>query len=98
MLSKEEHQRIYRQAYLPEHLLDYVTAISGAEPYLIKNHLCFCHRRHMMFIGFALDDATGDTAQAYISACERCKPATVSIIAPKIWLAEDDCEKQPPDS
>jgi len=98
MLSKEEHQRIYRQAYLPEHLPDYVTAISGAEPYLIKNYLCFCHRRHMMFIGFALGNSTGDTAQAYISACERCKPATVSIIAPKIWLAEDDCEKQPPDS
>jgi hypothetical protein len=98
MLSKEERQHVYRQAYLPEHLPDYVAAISSAEPYLINNHLCFCHRRHMMFIGFPLDDSNGDTVQAYISACERCKPATVSIIAPEIWLAESDCEKQPPDS
>ena len=98
MLSKEERQRIYRQAYLPEHLPDYVSAISGAEPYLINDHLCFCHRRHMMFIGFPLGDASADTAQAYITACQSCQPATVSIIAPQIWLAEDECEKQPPDS
>ena len=98
MLSNEEHQRIYRQAYLPEHLPDYVTAVSGAEPYLIKNHLCFFHRRHLMFIGFPLGDPADDTIQAYSSACERFRPATVSIIAPEIWLAEDDCEKQAPDS
>jgi hypothetical protein len=97
MLSQEEYRRIYRQAYLPEHLPDYVTAISGAEPYLIHNHLCFCNRRHMLFIGFPLGDASGDTAQAYISACRRCQPATVAIIAPEIWLAEDDYEKQPAD-
>jgi len=98
MLSKEEYQRIYRQAYLPEHLTDYVAAISGAEPYLIKNHLCFCLRRHMMFIGFPLGNSSGETAQAYISACKRWKPATVSIIAPEIWLAEYECEKQPADT
>ncbi|UCD80057.1 MAG: hypothetical protein JSW26_01075 [Desulfobacterales bacterium] len=98
MLSKEERHRIHRQAYIPEHLPDYVTAISGAKPYLIENHLCFCHRRHMMFIGFPLGDSPSDTGQAYLSACERCKPVTVSIIAPEIWLAEDDYEKQPPDS
>jgi len=98
MLSAEEHQWIYRQAYLPEHLPDYVAAISGAEPYLINNHLCFYLRRHMMFIGFPLGDSTGDTVSAYSLACERFKPATVSIIAPQIWLAEDDCEKQVPDS
>jgi len=98
MLSKDERLRIYRQAYIPEHLPDYVTGISGAEPILIENHLCFCHRRHMIFIGFPLGDPTSNTARSYFSACERCKPATVSIIAPKIWLTEDDYEKQPPDS
>jgi hypothetical protein len=98
MLSEEEYQRVYRQAYLPEHLPDYVATISGAEPYLIKNHLCFCRRRHMIFIGYPLGDSNGDTDQAYKSACERFEPATVSIIAPEIWVAEDDCEKQAPDS
>jgi hypothetical protein len=98
MLSEEERHLIYRQAYIPEHLPNYVTAISGAKPYLVEKHLYFCYRRHMIFIGFPLGDLTCDTAQAYLSACERCKPATVSIIAPHIWLAEDEYEKQPPDN
>jgi len=98
MLSKEDRHRIYQHAYLPEHLPDYVAAVSGAESYLIENHICFWHRHHMMFIGFPLGDPTGDTVQAYLAACERCKPATVAIIAPKIWLSDDACEKQPGDS
>jgi hypothetical protein len=100
MLSKKDRHLIYQQAYLPEHLTDYVAAVSGARPYLIENHICFYHRRHMMFIGFPLCEQTGDsnTVRAYLAACERHKPATVSIIAPKIWLSDDDCEKLPADS
>lgn len=97
MLSKEDRRFIYQQAYLPEHLPDYVSTVSGARPYLIENHICFCHRRHMMFIGFPLGDPTGDTVGAYLVACERYQPATVSIIAPKIWLSDSGCEKQPED-
>jgi hypothetical protein len=97
MLSKEDRHHIYHQAYLPEHLPDYVAAVSGARPYLIENHICFCQRRHMMFIGFPLGDPTNDTVQAYLAACEHFKPATVAIIAPKIWLSDDACEKQPRD-
>ena len=100
MLSKEDRHLIYQKAYLPEHLPDYVTAVSGARPYLIENHICFCHRRHMMFIGFPLGDSASDndTVRAYLAACERLKPATVSLIAPKIWIPDDDCEKKPEDS
>jgi len=97
MLSKEERRRIYRQAYLPEHLPEYVASVSGARPYLIENHLCFCHRRHVMFIGFPLGDPTSDTVQAYLTVCERYKPVTVAVIAPRIWLPEDACETQPGD-
>jgi len=97
MLSKEDCHRIYQQAYLPEHLPDYVAAVSGAEAYLIENHICFCQRHHMMFIGFPLGDPGSDTAQAYLAACERHEPATVAIIAPRIWLSDDACEKQPGD-
>lgn len=100
MLSKKDRHFIYQQAYLPEHLPDYIASVSGARPYLIEKHICFCHRRHMMFIGFPLGDPTGDgdTVRAYFAACERHKPDTVSIIAPRIWLSDDDCEKRPEDS
>jgi len=97
MLSREERNRIYRQAYIPEHLPDYVATISGSEPHLIDRYLCFSRRRHMIFIGYPLGDSGGEVSQAYRNACKRCNPTTVSVIAPKIWLGEDDCEKQPPD-
>jgi hypothetical protein len=97
MLSKEERRCIYRQAYLPEHLPEYIASVSGARPYLIENHLCFCHGRHVMFIGFPLGDPTSDTVQAYLTVCKRCRPATVAVIAPRIWLPEDACEKQSAD-
>jgi hypothetical protein len=98
MLSEEERQYIYRRAYIPEHLPEYVTAISGAKPHLVENYLCFCDRRHMMFIGYPLDGQGSDIAHAFKEACKRCSPVTVSVIAPEIWLEADDCEKQPPDS
>ena len=97
MLSKEDRHRIYQLAYLPEHIPDYVAAISSAKPYLIENHICYCQRHHMMFIGFPLGDPGSDTVQAYLAACERYKPATVAVIAPRIWLSDDACEKQPGD-
>ena len=98
MLSREERNLIYRQAYIPEHLPDYVSSVSGSEPFLIDSYLCFCRRRHMIFIGYVLGDSGGEVSLAYRNACERCNPATVSVIAPKIWLGDDDCEKQPPDN
>ena len=99
MLSQEEKALIYHQAYVPEHLPEYVTAISGAEPHLIGEHLCFTRRNHLIFIGYPLCHHRADTHGAYRSACERFRPATVAITAPQIfWLPEADCRKQPSDS
>jgi hypothetical protein len=97
MLSKEERALVYRQAYIPEHLPEFVAAISGAEPHLVGDHLCFIHRKHLIFIGYPLPRHPADTPGAYRSACERFHPATVAIIAPQIWLPEADCHKQPSD-
>ena len=98
MLSQEEKALIYRQAYVPEHLPQYVAAISHAEPHLVGDHLCFTRRKHLIFIGYPFPHHQADTPGAYRSACERFRPATVAIIAPQIWLPEADCRKQPPDS
>jgi hypothetical protein len=97
MLSKEERALIYRQAYVPEHLPEYVAAISGAEPHLVGAHLCFTRRKHLIFIGYPLPHHQADTPGAYRSACERFRPATVAIIAPQIWLPEANCCKQASD-
>jgi hypothetical protein len=98
MLNNEKISRIYRYAYLPEHLPDYVEAVSGAKPHLIENYLCFFRQNHLIFIGYPLGNAALDRAQAYIAACKHFQPSTVVIIAPELWLPEDTFEKQPADS
>lgn len=94
MLSKQERLFIYRHAYLPEHLPDYVEAISGATTFLHGNYLCFIRKNHLIFNGFPLGENTGDVAGAYKTACETFQPATVAIIAPEIWLPEETYAKQ----
>jgi len=98
MLSRAERNRIYRQAYLPEHLPEYVEAISGAEAHLLGNYLCFTRKAHLIFIGYPLGANSDDTPRAYLSACEQFEPSTVALIAPDIWLPAANAQMQPNDS
>jgi hypothetical protein len=98
MLNSEESNRIYQHAYLPEHLPGYVERISGAQPHLHGNYLCFIRKTHLIFIGYPLGVPSDDTPVAYTSACERFDPSTVALIAPDIWLDSAAVEMQPDDS
>lgn len=98
MLTKEETDLVYRQAYLPDHLPDYVAAISDAQPFLHADYLCFVHRKHLIFIGYPLGNQTEDITSAYDSAYQRFKPTSVALIAPKIWFAPQTYESQQPDT
>ncbi|MEW6530610.1 MAG: hypothetical protein AB1473_07225 [Thermodesulfobacteriota bacterium] len=88
MLSQEEQKIVYQKAYVAEHLVHYVQSISGAEPYLHKGYLCFLKADHLIFIGYALQDPAVEAEEAYDSACRSYQPASVAIIAPKIWLSD----------
>ncbi|MEJ2728682.1 MAG: hypothetical protein P8185_09245 [Deltaproteobacteria bacterium] len=98
MLNSEDSSRIYQHAYLPEHLPGYVERISGAQPHLHGNYLCFIRRTHLIFIGYPLEVPSDDTPAAYTSACKRFDPSTVALIAPEIWLDSAAVEIQPGDS
>ena len=97
MLNSEERRWIYRHAYLPEHLPDYVCAVSGAEPYLINNYLCFIRKQHLIFIGYPLDSSPDDISRSYEAACERFQPSAVAIVAPQIWLPDNTYDRGPTD-
>jgi hypothetical protein len=97
MLDKEERRLVYEHAYLPEHLPDYVEAISGADAHLLDDYLCFERRNHLIFVGYPLKNKRSDREKAYDSACERFRPSTVAIIAPEIWLPPHTYEAQPQD-
>jgi hypothetical protein len=81
MLSSDEQNRIFQQAYVPEHLPDYVVAISGSEPYLLQDYLCYFHRTHLIFIGYPLADNSAEILQVYSAACERFNPQTIALVA-----------------
>lgn len=93
MLSQEEQRIVYQKAYVPEHLVQYVQAISGAEPYLHDGYLCFLKADHLIFIGYSLQDTAVEAEQAYDSACRFFQPATVAIIAPRLSLPQSAGEE-----
>lgn len=91
MLTPEERNLIYQRAYLPEHLIDYVESISGAEAYLCYDHLCFATGNHLIFIGYPLGTQS-NTQRAYEFMCDRFQPVTVAVIAPQLWFPSDTCQ------
>jgi hypothetical protein len=97
MLTNDERQIIYQHGYLPEHLTDYVEAVSGADPFLIEQFLCFHRRRHMVFIGYPLGDENADIQKAYDAACRKFKPSTVALVCSESWIPEEEYQKQPAD-
>lgn len=86
MLTLQEHKLLYDRAYVPEHLSDYVEAISGAEPFVRGEYLFFFRAGHLIFVGYPLHDKSEAAPQAYESACTRFRPVTAAIIAPGIWV------------
>ncbi len=88
MLTQAERDMVFRNAFVPEHLPDYVQAISFAEPYIHEGYLCYSHSAVLIFIGYRLEpgptDQQKDISSALESACERFQPITVNVIASRI--------------
>jgi hypothetical protein len=89
MLTKPERDMLFRYAYIPEHLPDYVQAVSLAEPHIHEGYVCFSRGPVLIFIGYPLQTAPSeqmdrDLHMTLESACERFQPTTISVIAPRI--------------
>ena len=84
MLTAEEQNFIHHHAYVPEHLPDYVQPISGAEPFLHEGCVCFVLERHLIFVGYPLQNREIDIKEAYESACLRFRARSVAFIGPAI--------------
>ena len=97
MLSSQDRNRIYQQAYLPEQLWVYVEAISGCRAHLHGNYLCYAREGHLIFVGYPLTGPADDARQAFQSAWQRFQPATATMIVPDIQRLPGAVEMQPPD-
>lgn len=98
MLDSEQRNLVYQHAYLPEHLPDYVEAVSGTEAHLQENYLCYFGKKHLVFVAYPLRWNDQDNpSQAYAAACKRFQPAGITIIAPEIWLPQESYASDPRD-
>jgi hypothetical protein len=82
---------------VPEHLPDYVAAVSGSEPYLLQDYLCYFQRNHLIFIGYPLADNPAEISQAYAAACKRFDPDTIVLVADEQLQLPQGEDTQPPD-
>lgn len=84
MLEPEEREYVHRWACLPEQVPEYVSSVSGAEPFLLGDHLCYVQGRTLVFIGYPLAESfdAAKLRDALESASGRFKPQLVSLIAP----------------
>ena len=97
MLKPNEFDHIYRNAYVPEHLIEYVTAVSGAKPYCFQDYLCYFHRNHLIFIGYPLADNPAEISRVYSAACERFNPHSIMLVADNLSGLAEGNETHPAD-
>ncbi len=89
MISSAQDSYIKEHAYLPEHLVSYVTAIREAEPFLLDDFLVYHGRNDLVVVGYPLKEPFAeDKLQRVIDrAIERFAPENIALIAPAITPA-----------
>jgi hypothetical protein len=86
VITRAEQEYIEEYAYVPEHLPQYVTAISQTEPFLFDDYIAYAKRDHFIFVGYPLKEPFNENqmGKALEDAMERLKPRSVALIAPVI--------------
>lgn len=97
MLTEDERRVVYEHAYVPEHLPDYVTSISAAEPFLDGGYLYYIRESHLIFVGYPLGETRRDAVEAYEAACRRFRSVTAAVMGPRLWFKDARVEQHAED-
>ncbi|MBU2055739.1 MAG: hypothetical protein KKC25_12345 [Proteobacteria bacterium] len=86
MITTAQEDYIDHHAYVPEHIPQYVTPISQAEPHLFGDFLVYAKKGHFILVGYPLNEAFEEKRlrRALEDAVKCFKPESVSLIAPAI--------------
>ncbi len=86
MITIDQQDHIRAHAYVPEHVLSYVNAISQAEPFLFGEFIVYVKKNHLIFVGYPLDEDFDERrmVRTLEDAMKRFKPEDVALIAPAI--------------
>ncbi len=99
MITAAEEKHIERHAYLPEHVPEYVTAISQTEAFLFGNFLVYAKEGLLILIGYPLGEPFDEKRmeEALEGAVKRLKPESVSLMAPSIPASLEKVDHPPSD-
>ncbi len=99
MITEAERGYIEENAYLPEHIPQYVTAISQTEPTLFGDYIVHAKRDHFIFVGYPFKEPFNEKqmGKAFEDAMKRLKPESVALIAPTITSDINGCDHPPSD-
>ncbi|MCX5919692.1 MAG: hypothetical protein NTX30_23845 [Deltaproteobacteria bacterium] len=86
MITAAQEDHIERHAYLPEHVPEYVTAISRTEAFLFGDFLAYAKRGHLILVGYPLEGPFEEKRmeRALEEAVKHLSPESVSLMAPSI--------------
>jgi len=99
MMTPSQRNYVDEHAYLPEHVVPYVTAVSGAEPFLLDDFLVYFGNRRLIFVGYPLKDIRDEKTmkKTLDQATKRFKPDEVALTAPSLPPPFAGRETQPKD-
>ena len=97
MLNRNEQDHVFQHAYVAEHLIEYVTAVSGGTPHYFQGYLCYFQRNHLIVIGYPLAENPVKLSEIYPAACEQFKPHSVTLLAEDLSGLPEGNETPPAD-
>jgi hypothetical protein len=99
MITASQQNYISDHAYIPEHIPQYVTAISQAEPFLFGDFLGYAKKGHFTFVGYPLKEPFEENRlrSALGDGIKRFHPESVSLIAPSVPSSINDRMHPPSD-
>lgn len=86
MLTDEEKRYIRHHAYIPEHLVDLMTGVSGGEPFLIDDWFCCLRDDWLIVVGYPLghDFRKNEFETLTDKAITTFRPGVASLMAPEL--------------
>lgn len=99
MITAGQQEYIEDHAYVPEHIPQYVTAISQADPLLLGDFLVYRKEDHLIFVGYPLKEPFDEKRMGMMveDVIKRFKPESVSLVAPSIPSDFEDGVHPPSD-
>ncbi len=86
MITAVQQSYVEEHAYLPEHIVPYVTSVSQAEPFLLEDFLAYARKDHLIFVGYPLKEPFEEKRMKKVldQAIRRFKPKEIALTAPSI--------------